>query len=202
MRHGEGEIILPAAHHPWSFRLKGRRAADMKKIAGWILLIVLAAGLYAAAAPYLTLYMIKSGVEQSDPEKISKYVDFPALRANLKAQLHSHIQSGETPSSSENPVAKAANRLVSKMADDAVDSLVTPAGLKTLVQGEQRRERSTRDSSPGAGESKGGVLKNASCRYENLDTFSVTTKDDKNREIRLILSRSGLSWKLSNIILP
>ncbi|MDY0187387.1 MAG: DUF2939 domain-containing protein [Syntrophus sp. (in: bacteria)] len=174
----------------------------MKKIAGWILLIVLAAGLYAAAAPYLTLYMIQSGVEQSDPEKISKYVDFPALRANLKTQVHSHIQSGETPSSRENPIATAANRLVSKMADDAVDSLVTPAVLKMLAQGEQRRERSTRDSSPGAEESKGGFLKNASCRYESLDTFSVTKKDDKNREIRLILSRSGLSWKLSNIILP
>ncbi|OPY90531.1 MAG: hypothetical protein A4E72_00599 [Syntrophus sp. PtaU1.Bin208] len=174
----------------------------MKKIAGFVLLVVIAVGLYAAAGPYITLYSIKNGVEKSDPEKISRNVDFPVLRANLKEQLNSRIVSGKALTSEDNPVARAAKRLVSKMADGMVDALVTPAGLTKLVEGERRKQDPNPDTASRSGEEKSRFLQNTSCRYESLSEFSVRTKDDKNREIRFILTRKGLSWKLSNIILP
>ncbi len=174
----------------------------MKKIAGLILLVLIAVGLYAAVGPYIAMYSIKTGVENSDPEKISQYVDFPALRANLKGQLHSRILSGKALDSEDNPVARAAKRLVSKMADGMVDALVTPAGLTKLVEGERRKQDPNPDSSSSSGKGKSRFLQNASFQYDSLSEFSVRTKDDKNREIRFILTRNGLSWKLSNIILP
>ena len=59
----------------------------MKK---WIALLVLAAVLlagYVAAGPYLTVHAIRDAVREQDSSALAAQVDFPALRASLKAQL-------------------------------------------------------------------------------------------------------------------
>jgi len=174
----------------------------MKKIVGLILLMALAAGLYAAAGPYITLYQIRSGVKNSDSEKISEHVDFATLRTNLKGQLHAHVLNGEAPDRKDNPFAAVAKGFVSKMADDVVDSYITPAGLTKLVSGKKRDRKRNSGQHPESGGHNRDLFQDARCHYDSLSQFSVRVKDDKDRDIRFILTRDGLSWKLSNIILP
>jgi len=174
----------------------------MKKIAGIILFMVVAVGMYAAAGPYITLYQIRSGVEKSDSEKIAEYVDFSALRTNLKEQVHTQVLNGESSNMKENPFTSLAKGLASRMAEGMVDSFVTPAGLMKLLQGKKRSQDRNTDPSSKSSEPKSNPFQDADCNYDSIDKFSVRVKDDKNREIRFILTRAGFSWKLSNIILP
>jgi len=88
------------------------------------------------------------------------------------------------------------------MAEGMVDSFVTPAGLMKLLQGKKRSQDRNTDPSSKSSEPKSNPFQDADCNYDSIDKFSVRVKDDKNREIRFILTRAGFSWKLSNIILP
>ena len=57
----------------------------MKKTA--VLLSALLTGAllaYTAAGPFITLYQIRSALDNRDAGKLSQYVDFPVLRENLK----------------------------------------------------------------------------------------------------------------------
>jgi len=174
----------------------------MKKIVGIVLLMVVAVGIFAAAGPYIALYQIRSGVEKSDSEKIAAYVDFPALRTNLKEQLRAQMLKKESLKMKENPFDALAKGLASKMAEGMVDSFVTPEGLTKLLQGKKQGQERKSDSSSESLEPKGNPFQDADCNYDSINKFSVRVKDDKNREIRFILTRAGFSWKLSNIILP
>ena len=64
----------------------------MKK---WLLLAVLA-GLavlaYAAAGPYLTMHRIEKSIAAQNLDSLSAQIDFPAVRAGLKAQLQRKIE--------------------------------------------------------------------------------------------------------------
>jgi len=174
----------------------------MKKIVGIVLLMVVAVGIFAAAGPYIALYQIRSGVEKSDSEKIAAYVDFPALRTNLKEQLRAQMLKKESLKMKENPFDALAKGLASKMAEGMVDSFVTPAGLMKLLQGKKRGQDRNADPSSKSSEPKSNPFQDADCNYDSINKFSVRVKDNKDREIRFILTRAGLSWKLSNIILP
>lgn len=45
-------------------------------------------------------------------------------------------------------------------------------------------------------------LKNARFTYDSPSRFSVWVREDRDREIRFVLIRGGLSWKLGRIVLP
>lgn len=45
-------------------------------------------------------------------------------------------------------------------------------------------------------------FKNAHYTYDSPSKFTVWVRDDKGAEIRFVLLREGLSWKLRNIIVP
>ena len=54
-----------------------------------------AAGLFAAymfAAPYITVYQIKSAAENNDATTLSEYIDFPSLRQSYKGQITAMLE--------------------------------------------------------------------------------------------------------------
>jgi len=204
----------------------------MKRIIGVAVLIVFAVVGYAAAGPFITLYQIASAVERQDSDKLARYVDFPSLRASLKEQLGALVAKEANARMKDSPFAALAAGLATNLADGLVDSVVTPGGVASLMGGIMpepvRDAQKTLPQTPATPKNPGSVpegskdgslrddqglpqgsagwvpepFKNARFTYDSLSRFSVWVRDDRDREIRFVLIRGGLSWKLGRIVLP
>jgi hypothetical protein len=174
----------------------------MKKIASVVILFGIVIVGYVTAGPFITIYQIKSGVEDQDAEKLSDHIDFTTLRTNLKQQINVLI-AGETASGShDNPFAALAIGVASKLADGVVDTFVTPSGLANLMEGKKPLQSGGFEPSAGSGTVRHEPFKNARYTYDSTSKFSVWVKDGNGGEIRFVLTRDGLAWKLSNIVVP
>ncbi len=177
------------------------------KIANWIAAVTVATVGYAAAGPFITINHIKDGVEARDANKLEKHIDFPVLRENVKLQLQSYL-SKEKAVDEESLLGSLARGFMSQMADGMVESFVTPTGLAGLMEGQRPDQQPSKEtpSSGGAvsansGDDEKTLFKNARYTYDSLRKFSAWVKDEQGDEIRFVLTREGLSWKLSNITL-
>jgi hypothetical protein len=151
---------------------------------------------YIATGPFLTLQGIKSSIESRDMETMSDNVDFPVLRQNLKDQLNAQLSSTLTEDS-DGWGAKLASGFATFFTDKLVDNFVTPAGLSTLLSGEtvnsgEKPELSNMDN----------MFKNMTFVLKSHNRFHALVEGDNNETVTLSLKREGLTWKLTNIILP
>ena len=166
----------------------------MKKLIWLIGTVLVAFFVYMVALPYLTFSQIKAAALENDSEVLSEKIDFTVLKQNLKEQLIEQVTNYKMSEMKDNPIGVLAIATVSVVVDGKVESYVSPAGLASLMEGKI----------PGEDESaeKGEPLKNAKYGFESAIEFSVSVPDDKGEEIRFILLRDGLDWKLENIVLP
>jgi len=174
----------------------------MKKIA-WILifLLIVIAG-YVASGPFLTAYSIRTALVEQDTEKLSEKIDFPALRQNVKDQFHAAMMKKASTKLIDKPFAAIATGFAAKMADGVVDTVVTPSGLSNLME-KKKTSKSSHESGDGSNSSKKeDLLKNSRYSYDSLSRFSVWVPNDKGEELRFVLKREGLSWKLVNVVIP
>lgn len=177
----------------------------MKKWLLVALLILLALTGYVAAGPYMALHGISKAVQQRDAATLSRYVDFPSLRVNLKAQLSDHMVRRAGPEMQSSLFGAAALGVASSLAGAGVDTLVTPVGIGALMQGQGLWKRAIGDTVGGdtyAPPAPAEPLREARHRYESSSRFTATTYTDEGQPLVFVLSRQGLRWKLSNIILP
>jgi hypothetical protein len=175
----------------------------MKKILALALLLFAALVVFIAAGPFIALHQIKEGVQQRDAAKLSEHVDFPALRLNLKSQFTAKIMKKAPSALQDTPIASWVMDLGSKLVDGMVDTYVTPAGLASMMEGKQPKLIPLGgNASPKTGEQKPPLLRNARHGFDSPNQFSVRVDANNGGEIRFVLSRDGLVWKLSNIILP
>lgn len=171
--------------------------------------LAIAAGVfatYAVAAPYITVYEIKSAAEARDGEALSEYIEFPSVRQSIKDQLNAQFakEMANDPGMKGNPFAFLGAALAGTMVDKAVDAYITPAGISQLLEGEKPNPGSGGSAQPTAGASgaERKPLPNASMSYESFDKFVVNFKLDGGSDGKLILRRRGIGWKLVDIILP
>lgn len=168
--------------------------------------LVVAAGLfviYMVAAPYITVYQMKSAAEDHDGEALSEHIDFPSVRQSLKDQINVMFakKMAEDKDMKDNPFAALGAVFAGTMVDKMVDAYVTPAGITQLMAG-QKPKTSTESGSVTVSESEREPLSNASMSYESLSKFVVTVEGNDGEEGRFILRRQGISWKLTSIIVP
>ncbi|HOI16542.1 MAG TPA: DUF2939 domain-containing protein, partial [Geobacteraceae bacterium] len=173
-----------------------------KKIILLASFVILVIG-YVASGPFITIYQIKSGLEQQDSEKLSDNIDFPTLRSNLKEQLNANMMQNVASELRDNPFSALAMGLASKMTETMVDMLVTPNAIRSMVEGKNplQHQKDGKDPQESTGK-KSDLFKNASFSFDGISKFSVRMTINENKEIRYVLTREGLSWKLSNIIIP
>lgn len=172
----------------------------MKKIAvivAWLL--ILGVG-YVAAGPYRTVSAIKSGMAEQDSEKLAKHIEFPALRRNLKEQLNAAVLKNTAAAFDDYLLATLTAGLAAKMVDGMVDYLVTPSNLVAFMEG-RKPSRDGGDSGKGSRERQ-SLFQDARFSYDSMDKCSVWVPTDDGEEIRFVLQRDGVSWKLVNLILP
>ncbi len=154
---------------------------------------------YIAAGPYLTVTAIQASIAENDSEKLSKNIEFPVLRQNLKEQLNSALMKNTATEVNNNPFTVLTTGLATKMIDGIVDSFVTPSGLATLMSG---GKPSNFDSENASLPEKDDLFKNSRFSYDSTNKFSIWVPDNMGREIRFVLHRGGFSWKLANLVIP
>jgi len=146
-----------------------------------------------AATPLLALKRLRSGLESRDPAIVKPLVDFPTLRANIKASTNEKIEKQNDGKLLE-PVR---NWIGKQIADDVLDRVATPEGLIRLTCDKQ----TDADLSKGQGKpcTLGGKTRHFGYKSFNLFRIDVTQSD--GQDVSLVLSRHGLTdWRLVNVL--
>lgn len=191
----------------------------MKRLAIAALFVVAALFAYVAAGPYLALRAMDRALANRDSAALSRHVDFPALRANLRAQVEDAI-ARRVPAEAQGSVLGGLGiEIATAMAGGAAEGLATPAGLAALMQGRDAwgrlraltgtdhatpaaLPRAAADTDASAGGSTAQApspLAGATHRFESHDRFVVAARDAQGRPVTLVLTRRGLHWRLSDV---
>ena len=157
---------------------------------------------YVAAGPYITIAEIKKGIAEQDSERLAEKIDFSMLRLDLKEQLRAKGISTAVKEAEKNPLAALVAGVATTMVDGVVDSVVTPAGLASLMGGEKPSDQTSRRSETSSPREKDELFRNARYGYDSLSKFSAWVPTDDGKEIRFILHRGGISWRLVRVVLP
>ncbi len=151
------------------------------------------------ATPYLTLQQMYGAAKQENPQRLSGYIDFPAVRENLKQDLQATFAqqiSGQTGGI----LGLLGAALGGVILDPVLDTVVSPEGVAALLQGQTIQLDNPRR---GATLSQKQAV-DVKTRYTSFNEFevSIAPKENPEAQVNLRLTRSGLSWKLSEIDLP
>ena len=163
--------------------------------------IVLAAGglLLAAAAtwyfasPIWTLKQMRDAAAAKDSDALSAYVDFPALREDLKADLSVHMM--KEAQKEGNGMGRFGAVMAMAFAEKMIDGMVSPAGVQMMFTA-QDKEALKGPHLPVRADTK-------DIKIERLgfSKFRVKSADAK-QEGGMVFERSGFGWKLTGIDLP
>jgi len=160
-------------------------------IAGVVGVFALGGG-YAVGSPYWVARELGRAVETGDVETFRRLVDFDAVRTDFKTQITAQVTEGVGHGS----VAALGSMIAGALADRAVDALVTPEGLQRAIAA--RRVLLGPGSAPAA---PGGAFDGARLDYESWTRFVITLPTDLT-DVKLLLDRDGVGWKLVAVRLP
>jgi hypothetical protein len=176
-------------------------------IAGGIAALALVAivGGWYYVSPGITVKAMVEAAQANDEALFSSYVDYDALRADMKSELTNRLQ--EEARRDGSAEAKLGLAMGMAMMNPIVDSMVSPKGMQTAFANLARQQQAAK-AKGGNGKgaegkdsgAKGSMPLDPEIRRHGLNRFIVTGKDTPGSG--LVFERSGLSWKLSGIDLP
>lgn len=184
-------------------------SAARKGAGSRVLLIGVAAAAVLAAAtsyasPWWRVHQLHAAVAERDAARVSEFVDFPALRASVKAELMAGMDAGSLAQEArENPFAAFGKAMARAVIDPVVDALVTPAGVLAMLEAGEVRIRPDRHPETPAPAADGATGEKAryALSYRSWDRVAIAREDKDGGAF--ILHRHGLwSWKLGGIELP
>lgn len=106
-----------------------------KLVIGGVVLAVVAAAVAFYATPYIALYSIHRAVERGDAEAVSRYVDFPVLREDIRATVLAQMEAVTAAQPGGGALAGLGQRMANTMANQMVDRMVSPEGVMLLMDG-------------------------------------------------------------------
>jgi hypothetical protein len=177
----------------------------MKKWIALALAVLLALGAYVAAGPYLAINGIRAALAEQDAGRLSRHIDFPALRVSLKAQLEDAMARRLASETQSTLLGAFAASLARNAMGGGVDMMVNPLGIGALMQGHSLWKRSVGDTVGGdtyGRPTPADPLREAVHRYESPSRFTATVLDPQGDPIVFVFRRQGLTWKLADIRLP
>lgn len=184
---------------------KNKEKRMNKKVVAAVAL--LAAGAVSSyASPYWTLYQMRSAMEVRDSEKFSHYVDFPALRENLKGQFLASMKDKlQSPEMKDNPFAGLGQMIGIAVVNTMLDTVVSPAGVMALMAGEKPSAKSSPSTTTTPAERTQGAKEKLKydVSYRNWELVQATASKENGDKIVVDLRRDGLwSWKWAGVKLP
>ncbi|RZT42494.1 DUF2939 domain-containing protein [Cupriavidus agavae] len=179
-----------------------------RKILIGVIAIVAVVVVTSYASPYWTIYQMRGAIEKHDAETFSKYVDYAALRENLKAQL----APGSKDAPKDHTLAGLGQMIGGAVADKVVDVMVTPEGVMALMSGEKpgpqiaRRKSQTAPAAAPDAAAKQEAARDAvkySVSYRGWSLVQASAMRDNGQPIIVDLRRHGLwSWKVAGARIP
>ncbi len=158
-----------------------------------------------AAGPWLAMRGIEQALEQRDPARLERHVDFAALRVSLKAQLADRVVRTAGPQVQSSRLGGLALLAATSLVGASVDTVVTPLGISTLLHGQGRWRKATGNtetadthSPPARPQPFAGIQ----WRYGSTNRFSASRQDGNGHTTVFIFQRQHLRWRLVNIQLP
>lgn len=177
-----------------------------KRLIALATLIVLLLACWIAAGPFMAIRGIQQAMDTRDVSKLERHVDYPALRANLRAQLEDRIAREIGRRFGPEMAGGAASGVAGMLSNNAVDAMISPTGIAVLLQGHALVQRATGNVEPEGGVTAGPVaydpLKNARKRFESPSRFVATVDSADGKPVGFVFERKGLRWRLSDIRLP
>jgi hypothetical protein len=179
----------------------------MKKLLALVLALALAVLAYVAAGPFLTLRSIRDAVIAEDTRSLNRHVDFPLVRASVRAQLEDYVARRMSEPGLPPQLRQIGAQVTTGVTGGIVDMLVTPAGIGAVLQGRSivRRvmglapEPARTDARPGG---TFDPLAGAQYRYESASRFTATVQNADGAPVVFVFSREGLRWRLTDVRLP
>jgi hypothetical protein len=194
----------PAAKRP---KLAGKPIRMRKTLRTIVVVALLTLGYMAW--PYYGLYQFILAVESGDAAKVSKDVDFRALRFSLASQIvDAYLRRSGTKLS---PLAQAATATVAEtLADPIVAKLVTPEALIDFLKNGWPNS-AVSDAPAGPVDVAGISISAMGTAWQTFEhseygfgkfdvVLPVTAPPDQQFKLRFRLSQ--LRWKLRGIVLP
>lgn len=162
--------------------------------------IILAVPSWLYATPYLAVNGMRSAAEAHDAQRLSAYIDFPALKENLKGTLNAKI-TGDVRAS-ENPIAALGSALGAMVINPMVDLFVTPEAIAEMMKGEKPQ---LIGRTSGEGNGKPAMKTETRMGYEGVNHFviSIRKQGEAREPVALVMQREGIAaWKLVALRLP
>lgn len=178
----------------------------------WVIGLVGAAavvflGAYAVS-PVFAARALVADAKAGDVQGLERRVDFPAVREDLKAQLQDRARRELGDDRLSGSLAGLGILLAPTVIDMAVDAVVTPQAIATIVRTAEAPKPEDalrgREAPPQPSESEGSDTE-VRYSYRDLNTFGARVFDpaEPDQSVDLVMSRQGLfNWRLTRVVLP
>ncbi|RYZ92673.1 MAG: DUF2939 domain-containing protein [Moraxellaceae bacterium] len=197
-----------------------------------IVLLALIGLVWQVAAPYYTVYQIKTALKQKQYDQLVHYVDFELLKKNLHVQLQEKLEQRLALTKNNSFFGSLTASMAEQSIEYTLDQTINPhsipkimGSLKALqaniaqidgwvnnVEVEVKAQpelmpKSLKSSLSGLpshhATGSAQTMPKAEWQYgfDSIRQFSVIQPISSGQSIHYVLTRSGLGWKLSNIVL-
>ena len=93
--------------------------------------------------------------------------------------------------------------LASTMVDKMIDGIVTPEGMTLMLKGKNLRDAEQDSQDTQTSETQEQTKPKYEAGYTSMNDFEVVIKDqDQSKEVKVLMVRDGLSWKIHKIAVP
>ena len=203
----------------------------MKALKFWVSGLILIGVVLFFASPYWVLYQINQAYQQNNAVGISKYIDFAQVKASLKPQIQQRMHTAIGIEHLPQALQKWGNQLNNVLGDQLIDVVMNEQTILLLMQGKELKEavglntRATKNnindvlglkntldalsslpniesSLPEHLPTKVASPAKRKAHYTKWNQFDIVIPTNSGSATRVIMTRAGLSWKITAVLLP
>jgi hypothetical protein len=201
------------------YRSPARKPLTTTIVTGVVFVVVVLAA-FSYASPYLVLSRLRDAVQARDSATINRYVDYPALRVSLKAEVTQMLSRRVDAEKLQHPLTALGALVGMAFVNPLVDAYATPDGIAALLKGLPPRGEPG-EAPPPAGDAQTDAAQQgqaerqapaspasaptsaakANAGYRDSSTFAVTyTRDPGGVPYSVIFHRRGwFTWQIDAV---
>jgi hypothetical protein len=138
---------------------------------------------------------MKAAADADNPDALNSYIDYPALREDLKAEIKGQMRAKAKKDKSG--LGGLGRAIGTAVIGPVIDGLVTPAGLRAALIAKRDQAQTKAAAQPA---SALRLPDDPMIVRRGFSEFLVASKHQPKSG--LVFKRHGLSWKLSGVNLP
>ncbi len=149
-------------------------------------------------SPWWTLREMRAAADAHDAARLSYYIDYPALRTDLKGELN-QTMAREIMRKRETEVSPFAAALAAAFAGPMIDALVTPDRLVAMFARRAPEAQPARGATSTLALPSANRLERLRIEREGFNRFRLVTGKGEGA---MQFQRVGFGWKLVGVDLP